>query len=61
MSDQVEAKLAYDIWPQISALSDITVGELSEILRSEFTTRQAKTLRRELIRLRRAYVYRTND
>ena len=50
------SRLAHDVWPQLSALTGITHQEVSEILRSEFTTRQAKTLRRELTRLRRAYV-----
>lgn len=47
--------IAYDIWPHLSVLSTITTEELSEILRNEFTPRQAKDLRRELGRLRRAY------
>lgn len=53
---RVEHNIASDIWPHLSALFEITTGELTDILRNEFTSRQAKDLQRELGRLRRAYV-----
>ena len=53
---RVEHNIASDIWPHLSALFEITAVELIDILHNEFTSRQTKDLRRELGRLRRAYV-----